>query len=103
MVNVYDNDGNVVARVKSNSNLDIWDGRNYTNGGTGKHLGLTKLKKSKKFVLIFTSQWEGDRDYGEVVSDEFAFAQIARSESWELLDKYPELKVFETELDSDDE
>ena len=43
-VNVKDIYGNIIARVKYNSNLDYWAGRNYTNGGTGQHKGPTKHK-----------------------------------------------------------
>ena len=38
MINVFD-DNNIIARVNYNSNLDYYDGHNYTNGGVGLHKG----------------------------------------------------------------
>ena len=93
MVNVYDSSGNVVARVKYNNNLDYWDGRNWTSGSLGRHLGITRLRKTGQFVLIYGTQWQGERDYGEIVSDERALQEILSSEKDDLLEKYfPEKK-----------
>lgn len=101
-INVCNDEGKVVARVQYNSNLDFWDGRNWTCGSVGRHLGLTKLKKSGNFVLIHGTQWQGERDYAEVISPEQAYQEIIQSENMELLDKYPELKKFELELETEE-
>jgi hypothetical protein len=105
-VNVYKN-GNVVARVKYNSDLDFWDGRNWSNGGTGKHLGITKLKNGE-FVLIRGSDWQGERDYAEIVSADEALQAILKSNNLELFErkKFKDLKILaekEKLIDEDDE
>lgn len=51
-VNVYDEEENVIGRVRYNNNLDYWDGSNWTCGGLGKHKGLTKLRDGR-YVLIY--------------------------------------------------
>lgn len=95
MINVYNDEyrDEVVARVKYNDNLDHWDGQNWTNGGVGRHLGITKLKDGS-YVLIYGTQWQGQEDYGLVVSKEEALKAILKSGNNELLDnnKYKELK-----------
>lgn len=88
MISVRDESGSIVARVEYNENLDYWDGRNNTNGSTGRHSGLTRLKKTKQFVLIHGSQWQGERNYAEIISDEQAYQEIAGSENEELMKKY---------------
>ena len=87
LVPVYDN-GVCVARVQYNNALDFWNGSNWTSGSTGRHLGITRLKKTKQFVLIYGTQWQGERDYGEIVSDEEALQAILRSNNDALLKKY---------------
>jgi len=91
MVNVYDKNDRIVARVKYNSNLDYWDGRNWTCGSVGRHRGLTKLKDGR-YVLIHGTQWQGERDWAEIISPEEALQQILRSGNTDLLDKYKDLK-----------
>lgn len=84
--------GDVIAQVEYNDDLDYWDGRNYTCGSTGRHLGCTKLK-SGKYVLIHGTQWEGERDSAEVVTGEELLKAAARTGSMNLvLERYPELK-----------
>jgi len=98
---VYD-DGEIIAKVKYNNNLDYWDGNNWTCGSTGRHKGLTRLKKSGKYVLIHGTQWQGERDTAEVISPEKAVQEILSSGNEELFDKFPELrKIADEELDSD--
>ena len=94
-VNVYDDDGSVVARVEYNEKLDFWDGRNWTNGSTGHHTGITKLKDGS-FVLIHGSQWESERSSAEVVTPETALDAILRSGNTEILEekKFTELKML---------
>jgi hypothetical protein len=98
---VYKNE-ELIAYVESNSNLDFWDGHNMTCGSTGLHKGLTRLKKSKEFVLIHGTQWQGQRTYAEVISPQEAYQEIAQSRNYDLLDKWPELKKLDAELDSED-
>ena len=61
MVNVYEN-GEIIADVDYNTNLDVWNGQNWQSGGTGKHRGLTRLEDGR-FVLIYGSDWQGVEDY----------------------------------------
>lgn len=105
MVNVYDG-YNIIAKVKYNSLLDIRDGGNYYNGGLGHHLGITKLRKLDKYVLIHGSDWQGERPYAEVVSDYRALQEILKADKEELLDepKFSRLKdLSEKILDEEDE
>lgn len=86
-VNVYDENANIIARVNYNENLDYWDGRNHTCGSTGKHKGLTRLKNGD-FVLIYGSQWQGDRDSAEIITKEQALQEILKSGNDSLLEKF---------------
>lgn len=92
MVPVYE-DGVIIATVEYNHKLDRWDGHDFTNGGLGRHLGITKLEDGR-FVLIYGTQFEGEKDYAEVATDEEALQEILKSGNEELLDepKYAELK-----------
>lgn len=93
-VPVYDEDYNIIARVTYNSNLDYWDGNNMSCGIIGRHLGLTRLCKSGQFVLIHGTQFEGAKDWGEIISPERAGKWVSCSESPELFIQYPELKQY---------
>lgn len=92
-VNVYDEEGEVIARVRYNENLDYWNGRNWQNGGMGRHKGITKLKDGR-YVLIHGTDWQGERDYAEIISAKQALQEILKSGNSELLDtkKFAELK-----------
>ena len=92
-VNVYDDNGDIVARVEYNDNLDHWDGSNWTSGSTGRHLGLTKLQDGS-YVLIHGTQWQGERDHAEIVSADQALQEILQSGNAELLEerRFSELK-----------
>ena len=83
---VYDDDGRIVSRVNRTTNLDFWDGRNWTSGSAGHHMGITRLKDGR-YVLIYISQWQGERDSAEIVSDEEALEAILRTGHEELLDE----------------
>lgn len=100
MINVYRNEDmeEVVARVEYNEKLDYWDGRNRTNGGVGKHLGIAKIK-SGEYVLIYGTQWQGQRDYAEIVSKKKALNEILKSGNDELLEeeKFKDLKELAIE------
>jgi len=104
-VNVYDENGDVIARVRYNQDLDYWDGRNWTNGGTGMHKGITKLKDGR-YVIIIGSQWQGARDYGYIVSPEEALQEILKSGNHDLLEtkKFRELKeLYEKQMVAEEE
>jgi hypothetical protein len=102
MVNVCNEEGKVIARVKYNSILDYWNGSNWTSGSTGRHLGITKLKKSGQYVLIHGTQWQGEKDYAEIVGDEEAYQTIMQMNHEELLEKYPDLKRFSSEIETEE-
>jgi hypothetical protein len=101
-VNVYE-DGKVIARVQYNDNLDFWDGRNWTCGSTGRHLGLTRLRKSGQYVLIHGTDLQGEQDRAEIVTDEEAYQAIVSSGNIELLEKFPDLRRFEEDIDTDED
>lgn len=101
-VPVHDEYGDIVARVEYNSNLDYWDGNNWTCGETGRHLGLTRLKKSGQYVLIHGTQWQGERDSAEIISEREAYEHIVSSDNGRLFDKFPGLLKFEETLDSEE-
>jgi hypothetical protein len=86
MVKVVNEFGNLVAVVKYNNDLDFWDGRNFSCGSTGRHLGITKLKDGR-YVLIHGTDWQGERDYAEVVTDEEALNAIISTGHTKLLEK----------------
>lgn len=85
MVNIIEYE-RIIGRVAANTNLDYWDGSNLCHGGLGRHLGLT-VRKNGDLVLIHTSQWQGARDYAEVVDEEEAMQAILRADAIHLLDE----------------
>ena len=91
-VSVYLGD-QVVARVRYNQNLDYWDGRNWQNGGMGRHKGITRLKDGR-YVIIIGTDWQGEKDYAYVVDAEEALQEILKAQRLELLGtkKFAELK-----------
>ena len=98
MVNVYNANEELIATVKYNSNLDVWNGSNYQNGGTGRHLGITRLVDGR-YVLIYGSDWQGDSDYATIVSDKTAYEKIMKYDPSLLEeDKFKDLKKFENNL-----
>lgn len=104
MVNIYE-DGKVIGRVNSNRNLDYWDGNNMTHGGVGRHLGLT-IRRNGDLVFIYTSQWQGDSDWAEVVSEDEAMQAILRADATDLLDetRFKKLKeLYEAKYKESDE
>lgn len=101
-VNVYEG-GKVIARVQYNDNLDYWDGKNWTCGSMGRHLGLTRLRKSGQYVLIHGTDFLGEQDRAEIVTDEQAYQAIVSSGNFELLEKFPDLRRFEEDLDTDED
>ena len=106
-VNVYADEfmEEVIARVRYNQNLDYWDGRNWTNGGVGRHKGLTKLRDGR-FVLIHGTDWQGGKDWAEIISPEQALQEILKSGNTELLEtkKFAELKkLYEKQMVQEEE
>lgn len=86
-VNVYDDGGNVVARVKYTDNLDRWDGQNWSCGGRGYHSGITQLVDGR-YVLVHGTEWQGGRDRAVIISAERAIQEILKSDKKDLLDTY---------------
>ena len=87
LVNVYE-DNEIIARVHYNEKLDVRDARgNWTApegpwpSGTGRHLGITMLKDGT-YVLVYGSDWQGDKDYAETVSQDVALRAVLESESY---------------------
>ena len=98
MVNVYNANEQLIATVKYTSNLDVWNGSNYQNGGTGRHLGITRLADGR-FVLVHSSDWQGDMDYARIVSDRTAYEKIMKYDPSLLEeDKFKDLKKFKENL-----
>ena len=103
-VNVLNEVGEVVSRVRYNANLDYWDGRNWTNGGVGRHLGITKLKTGE-YVLIYGTDWQGEKDSAEIVPDNVALQAILKSGNSDILKmkKFASLKeLYEKEMIQED-
>jgi hypothetical protein len=94
----------VIARVKFNTNLDYWNGYNWTDGGAGTHSGLTKLRDGR-YVLIHGSELEGTRDYGEIISAKEALNRILASGNDHLLntEKFAPLRKLAEELPQEEE
>lgn len=99
-VNVYD-DGEIIARVKYNADLDFWDGHNWSSGHSGRHKGLTKLKKSGKFVIIYGSDYQGENDWAEIITEHGAIQEILRSGNDELLDKFHLRELMEQTIETE--
>ncbi len=76
---VYEQEGRpdapVVARVQYNQMLDNWNGSNWQRGGVGRHLGLAILRDGTP-VLIYGTNWQGERDYGVTVTMQEAIRAI---------------------------
>lgn len=89
MVIVWE-DGQVIGEVEYTQNLDFYDGRNYTCGCPGRHKGLAQ--KSGEYALIHGTQWQGERDYGELISADRAVQEILESGNTELFDEFPDLQ-----------
>lgn len=85
MVNIIEYE-RIIGLVEANTNLDYWDGSNMCHGGLGRHLGLT-IRKNGDLVLIHTTQWQGARDYAEVVTEDEAMQAILRADAIHLLEE----------------
>ena len=99
-VPVISDEGEIVARVRYNTNLDVWDGHNRTSGGIGRHAGIVRLRNGS-FVIIHGTDWQGERDSAEIISADEALQAILQADNDALLQKYFPKKA--TELDSQEE
>jgi len=90
MVNVFNDRNEVIGQVEYNSNLDFYDGRNYTCGSTGRHKGLAQLEDGR-YVLIYGTQWQNERDHAVVITPEEAVQEILKSGNENLFEKFPNL------------
>jgi hypothetical protein len=93
---VYENE-EIVAEVDYNADLDHWDGHNYSAGSTGRHLGIDQLEDGR-YVLIHGTQWQGESDSAEIVSDKEALQAILRSGQTDQFEYYPELAEMRKHL-----
>jgi hypothetical protein len=100
MIPVIDEYGEIVDEVRYNNDLDFWDGHNFTCGSTGRHKGLAKL--GDNFVLIYGTQWQGERDTAELISHRRAVQEILKSGNTGLFDEYPELQTIRENLGQKD-
>jgi hypothetical protein len=100
MIPVIDEYGEIVGEVRYNNDLDFWDGHNFTCGATGRHKGLAKL--GDNFVLIYGTQWQGERDTAELISHRRAVQEILKSGNTGLFDDYPELQPIRENLGQKD-
>jgi hypothetical protein len=107
-INVYNDDGEIVARVNYSNNLannlDHWSGSNWTVGHHA-HAGITRLK-SGEYVIIHSTDYLGDVPRGEIVSKEEALKWILQADSCDELlafPKYAELKEMADKLDEQTE
>lgn len=109
-VNVYKyeyagfGENEIVGRVRYNAILDYWDGRNWSNGGTGRHKGITKLKNGE-YVLIEGTQWQGEKDFAFIIDKERALQEILKSGNYDLLKlkKWKELNNLYLSWDNEEE
>jgi len=100
IVNVYDKNGLVVVRVAYDSNLDHWDGHNWTCGGRGFHAGLVKLNDGF-YMLIYGSEWVGDHNWAEIITADEALQVIIQANKFDLLEevRFKELKeIYEKKV-----
>lgn len=59
------------GRVHYTNNLDSWDGHDFSAGGMGSHLGIGKTKTGLIYA-VHGSNWEGGKDWAEVIDREDA-------------------------------
>ena len=76
-VRCFQND-EVVGMVEYTDNLDHWDGRNWTCGNPGRHLGIGKTKDGR-YYLCHGTQWQGEQDRAEIVTDKEAKQTVLRN------------------------
>jgi hypothetical protein len=97
MVVLYNENGEIIGDVEYNNLLDYWDGRNWTNGGTGKHLGFGQFKG--QFYLIYGTQWQGEQNRAEIVSAETIVKEAINSDNIKEIEDFPKLlEIYENEF-----
>ncbi len=94
----------VVGRVRYNNILDHWNGSEWSVGSVGHHMGITKLANGK-YVLIYGTQWEYEKDWAEVVTDTAALQAILQANKVELLarKKFKRLAAMYKDLEQEEE
>ena len=94
-VTVRNSNDEIVARVHYNDCLDYWDGHNNTSGSPGRHIGITRLADGQ-YVLIHGTQWQGEHDTAEIVTENEALQEILRTGNGDMLNKpkWADLKIF---------
>ena len=88
----------IIGEVEYTDNLDHWDGSNYTSGSTGRHKGLARW--NDKYVLVHGTQWQGERDYGEVITSRQAVQEILQAGKQELFEEFPELQAVREDMNA---
>jgi hypothetical protein len=80
------NDKSLFRTVRVNTNLDFWNGKYYSSGIEGEHLGLTKLQDGT-LVLIYS--FDDDRaSFTKIITPEEAIENIEKTQHYDLLKKY---------------
>ena len=72
------NGNEVIGMVDCVYNLDYWDGSTHTPEIAGRHLGIGKTKDGRFFYLVHGAQWQGEKDYAELVGEEEAKQEVLR-------------------------
>jgi hypothetical protein len=99
MIELYNEDWETIGDVEYNTLLDYWDGRNYVNGGTGRHKGFGQLEDGR-FYLIFGTQWQGEKNYAKIATPEEIVKECIKSDNIDLLEQYPELlELYKTKFE----
>lgn len=105
-VNVYNDKGDIIARVDYNSILDSWSELKQTfcsaGGATGTHKGLTKTEDGR-YVLIHRTdktEWKDKEEYAEIISAQEAVSEMMRSCNTQLLERveFSDLKTYHDSL-----
>lgn len=102
-VNVYDEQGKIIGRVKVNRNLDTWYHNDYCYlECPGMHKGVTRLINGR-YVFILTYDWDED-DFAEITTEEEVIKEILDSgndqllQIYELEDKVKEILLYEEDI-----
>jgi len=74
-VPLYDANDRCIGRVPYTTNLDQWDGHNYTDGSCGCHLGIGKTRAGQ-YYFVHGSQWEGTRDTANICTEDEARSAV---------------------------
>jgi len=76
VVPLYDADyDRCIGQVPYTSNLDQWDGHDYTDGFCGCHLGVGKTRAGQ-FYFVHGNQWAGARDTALICTEEEARSAV---------------------------